>query len=148
MSDALERSGKITFAAGKIEYRSGIHGWSLPSTEVRLIGEYTNENGPWLDDYFLVFLASSDGAWNQASFYATGRDEVLAELGQVLGTKLDLGLCNSANFKSRIIWPPNLAGKKFVEAVPSGSEFGKFRQRWLGASFDIRLTECAMLAFR
>jgi hypothetical protein len=148
VSDPLDRSAKLKFTAGKIEYQCGSFEWSVPASEVRLIGEYTNANGPWLDDYFLVFLALANGAWNEASFYASGRDAVLAELGRLLGTKLELGLCNSTTFKSRVIWPLNLAGADFVELVPARTRFGRFRQRWMGAGYEIRVTESARLAFQ
>ena len=92
--------------------------WRLPIAEVHVIGEFTNEAGPHLDDYFFLFVTSDASSWHYASFYAEGRDKFLIELGQKLGVKLECKLCNSTSFKSRVMWPANLQETPLFEYVP------------------------------
>ena len=72
-----------------LEY-SGENGrvfWSLPISSTVLIAEYTTNEGPWCDDYFLVFVTIEKDTFyfHTASFYSAGRDETLAALKQLLG---------------------------------------------------------------
>src|SRR5262245_9714586 len=78
--------------------------WSLPLADLELLGEYTDPNGPFVDDYFFVFIRRPQHHWNEASFYASGRDELLDELAVLLGAKLDCGLVNSTEYNSRVMW--------------------------------------------
>lgn len=107
----MDESGHILLDGDVIRYRSTVYGdWGLPVSDVRIIGEATNQNGPFADDYFFCF-ASGPGMWLEASFYAEGRDEFLRVLGAKLGSPLVPGLCNSTDFASRVLWPPSLAGE-------------------------------------
>ncbi|MBC7892737.1 MAG: hypothetical protein H7Y12_11025, partial [Sphingobacteriaceae bacterium] len=47
---------------------------SIDMNEVVVIGEYTNDAGPWRDDWFLVFVTKS-GSWQSIPRYADGIDE-------------------------------------------------------------------------
>jgi hypothetical protein len=106
-----------------IRYRSAVYGdWDLPVSDVRIIGEATNQSGPLADDYFFCF-ATGPAMWREASFYAEGRDEFLSALGAKLGTPLKVGLCHSADLASRVLWPPSLAGEpmfRFDDIPPKG----------------------------
>ena len=73
-------SGTISYANGIVSYQQDSFSWSISISDVHLIGEYTNSDGPFWDDYFFVFLTAKENGWHQASFYANGRDEVLAAL--------------------------------------------------------------------
>ena len=92
-------------------------------SEVRIIGEATNQNGPFADDYFFCF-ATGPEMWRETSFYAEGRDEFLRELGGgKLGSRLEAGLCHSADFASRGAWPSCIAGEpmfRFDDVAPKG----------------------------
>lgn len=105
-------SGTLVCDGDVIRYSSRDFGsWSLPISSLQIIGEYTNENGPFLDDYFFVFLTESRSEWWEASFYAKGSDTFLATLRKNL---TDLGspeLYGSTSFKSRILWPAKHSGK-------------------------------------
>ena len=138
---SAQNSGELKLTGGMLSYRVDNYEWSIPASSIKLVGEYTTSSGPWFDDYFLVFLVSENQPWHQASFYAEGRDEVLHRLGEALGANLELGLCNSTNFKSRIIWPLELVGQNFIQPIPADSALGRFRQKWLGADFQLGLTD-------
>ena len=49
-----------------------------------MVAEYATNEGPWADDYFLVFVESDNGKLSvaRASLYSDGTDEVLHDLGQ------------------------------------------------------------------
>lgn len=131
--EAKAESGRIWLEGGSIHYKSKVYGeWQLPVDSLRLAGEYTNQNGPFFDDYFLVFASDAKG-WFEASFHADGRDIFLRELGERLESKLKLGLHNSADFNSRILWPRDLAGKPLFEFYPTPptSLWGRLL-KWVG----------------
>jgi hypothetical protein len=109
-------SGRIWLADGKIQYASSGYGtWVVPLAEIHVIGEYTNQNGPFLDDYFFAFVRSADEMWFEASFYAEGRDGFLKDLSVALGRTCECSLCASTDFISRIWWPESLAGQPLFE---------------------------------
>lgn len=91
--------------------------WTLPVSQVRLIGEMTSEHGPFADDYFLCFAASAERWW-EASFYAEGRDVFLDALGGRLGSELKLQLNNSSSHASNILWPAAASGRPMLTATP------------------------------
>jgi hypothetical protein len=97
--------------------------WSLTIADLVFVGEYTIES--LADDYFLEFISVKDGLAScfEVSFYADGRDEAIAALERKLGEPLPLELFNSTSFKSRAMWPPELAGKPYRTLVP-------YRSRW------------------
>ncbi len=111
-------SGSLVLIDNCIRYRSDDSaGWELPVTAVRVIGEATNDHGPFLDDYFLCFVASTEN-WYEASFYAGGREEFLKSLDNVLGSRLEMKLVGSTDWDSNILWPPHLAGLKMFSYKP------------------------------
>lgn len=114
-------SGRYQIVDGVISYRSEVYNsWELPVSDVTVIGEYTNEDGPFADDYFLVFLSLSESGWFEGSFYGKGRDELLVELSRLLRSEILLGLSHSTTFTSRILWPENLKGETFFDFHPQG----------------------------
>jgi hypothetical protein len=98
--------------------------WSLTIADLAFVGEYTISSLG--DDYFLEFITVKDGLanWFEVTFYADGRDEAIAALGRKLEQPLTLELCNSTNFKSRVMWPPGLTGKPYRTWVPYKSNWG------------------------
>jgi hypothetical protein len=118
----MSGSGYIQLDGDSIRYRSTAYGdWDLALSDVRLIGECTNQSGPFADDYFFCF-ATGPGMWFEASFYADGIDEFLQAISAKLATSIDAGLCNSTDFASRVLWPLSLAGEPMFiySPVPSG----------------------------
>ena len=100
-----------------IEYTdaSGNLIWQLPVGSVVVFAEYTNPNGPFLDDYFLVFAFMEGDQWfvRTASFYANGRDEMLEVLSAQWCVSLRFGLCALTDWKSRVIWPEELVDQEY-----------------------------------
>ena len=106
----MAKSGKLEFRGDALWCDGGPTGsWRLPSSDVSVVGEYTNANGPWIDDYFLVFVRP-DRMCFEVSFHARGRDQALSDLGIALGgAVLRPGLCNSTEWRTRVLWPLQLA---------------------------------------
>src|SRR5882672_9311867 len=92
----------LTLEGDAVAYRTTSGGWQLPINRITAIGEATTPNGPIVDDYWLCFVAGRDGTWYEASFYTSGREDVLQALSKRLGTSLALGLCNSTEYRSRV----------------------------------------------
>lgn len=70
-------SGKIRLDQDCIFYQFPDGGWQLPVSEIKIVGEHTDDQGPVVDDYFLVFLTDSN--LYEASVYAEGLGAFLHE---------------------------------------------------------------------
>ena len=105
----------VVLQDGSISYRQMSELlWSLRLEQVFVIGEYTNANGPWLDDYFLVFVAA-DKRLFEVSYYAEGLPAFLSDLKLALGGQLQTALANSTHWNTRILWPFSAAGRPLFE---------------------------------
>ena len=121
--NASDRYAKIGLEGDFLVYREqGTERWRVPLVAVAIVGEYTTANGPYVDDYFLVFVTTPERHQFHGSFYAEGLHALLASLSERLGATVQCGLCNSADLKSRCMWPPALAGQPLFRftLVPSG----------------------------
>jgi hypothetical protein len=130
--------------AGQIHYLSATYGsWSIPLDSIRVVGEFTNSDGPYLDDYFLVFASDSRDKWWEASYYAEGRAAVLSTLEPKFSGLSQLGLSNSTSFNSRVLWPAKHHGKPlFVcSKVPRPDGLSKSIVASLDTLFDVRIAE-------
>ena len=100
---------------------------TLPISDIALIGEATTQDGPFADDWFLV-LVHRDGRWVELSLYDEAKP-LHQQLSAALGCPLSLGLANSSDFASRIIWPLALAERPVFtyERAAGGSFFRRLR---------------------
>lgn len=88
--------------------------------EVVLIGEYTTDEGPIFDDWFLAFVYA-DGSWDKISVYADRIDEIIEYLGTRFNFNSSFHLANSAVWNSNIFYPKILLGTKLFEMTsPDG----------------------------
>jgi len=118
-------SSTIELKNGIIRYESSGYGsWSLKLSNIKVIGEYTNQIGPFADDYFFAFVAEKDGSWQEASFYSEGREIFFERLASELGIDTTCNLIASTDFKSQIWWPKHLFGTPMFEFRSEGF-FGK-----------------------
>lgn len=126
-------SGTISLSEEVIRYDSPIYGsWVLRLDEVFVIGEMTNEMGPFSDDYFFCFV-TGEGRWVEASYYADGSDAFFSALCEALGP-LQLRLNNSTTFASNVLWPHHLSGKPLfrftdLHTTTFGRLFGFLRNK-------------------
>lgn len=103
--DFPTESGVIEVLDGVLAYRSSHYGlWSLPISTIQKIEEYTHSGGPFIDDYFYRFTTATKEE-RTASFYAVGWDIVWSELEKAFPGINHGGLCDSTDYKIRMIWP-------------------------------------------
>jgi hypothetical protein len=119
--------------------------WSIAVSDVVLIAEYTTDEGPHVDDYFLAFITRELGElyYSNVTMYAAGINESLTELESLLGCSLDLALHSSTKWSSRVVWPPKLAGSAYLryeQAVPEGL-WDRLRSRVLGKRIESHVTD-------
>lgn len=111
--------------------------------DIGVIGEYTTPNGPWEDDYFVVFV-DRDGKRLEVpdtAFTPAATDE----LRRSLGSDFAFGLANSTDFNSRILWPPKFAGKPLYvfTKVPARGFTRRVLQILGGREVQLTLTRAA-----
>jgi hypothetical protein len=91
--------------------------------EIKVIGEYTTANGPFIDDWFYLYILGTNDI-RQISAYAQGTKEVLTKLGEKLNIDLKPRLVASTKWETNILWPTDLVGQKvFKEISTEPSEF-------------------------
>lgn len=90
--------------------------FELDLKTVMLIGEYTNDQGPFFDDWFLLFLDHENQSF-QVSMYAENIENVLSELIKTFDFERNLGLVNSSDWKSIVLWPETMKGKEFLQLI-------------------------------
>jgi hypothetical protein len=119
--DLRTHTGSLVLHDDVLRNRSTWFGdWDLPISRIRLIGEATDENGPFADDWYFVFAEDNTGWW-EVSCYATGARELVSALNGPLGSHVgSLGLQSSATFNSRVLWPPRLVDRPVFEYVQDG----------------------------
>jgi hypothetical protein len=100
-------------------------GWTISIRDIVLIAEYTTNQGPRFDDYYLEFVTREQNElyYSYVTMFASGIDDALAKLEACLRNKLDLKLASSTDFNSRVVWPAQIAGSPFFRyerVVPDG----------------------------
>jgi hypothetical protein len=98
-------------SGGALEYRDqrGHLLWCLKPENIVLVGEYTANEGPFGDDWFLVFaIANKTPYFTTCSIDSDGRDEAL----EFLRTRfaIEPKLTNSTEWKSVVLWPRAIEG--------------------------------------
>jgi len=111
-------SGVLTLDGDHIRYASKDFGnWEIKVRDLLVVGELTNQDGPFVDDWWLAFVTEANGHWYEASVYASGVPELCKSLGQRLGVNLEITLAASADFKSNILWPAHLQARPLLRDV-------------------------------
>ena len=112
------KSGVLMIDGPTLSYESPDYGaWQIPITEIVAFGEYSTDNGPYIDDWFMVFV-TRDFNWVEASNYCAGSDTVRDALADRWGVESLYGkLWGHTDFASRVIWPLALANQPLFEFV-------------------------------
>ena len=82
----------------------------LKISDIKVIGEMTKSDGPYTDDWFLIFIIDKE-TWYQISMYAENMQEVLKELSQLLNAEVIGTLFYSTSWKTNVIYPKEFQGK-------------------------------------
>lgn len=114
-------SGEVHIAEDCITWLSPKFGEvTVNLNDVKLIGEFTTAEGPFFDDWFLVFVYA-DGSWDKISIYATNIELINEHLSKRFNLNNSYWLTNSAQWNSVIVYPNQLRGKElFVLISPDG----------------------------
>jgi hypothetical protein len=121
MDRGTEQAAEIGIVEGRLVLRQGEQKlWELDLETIAAVGEYTTPEGPFVEDYFLVFVAHN-GDWFQAGWGSQGAEVALAELERHLGTRLRSRLANRTDLTSRVMWPQKIAEQALFEFPPDTS---------------------------
>lgn len=119
--------------------------WTLTIDSIVLIAEYTTNEGPHVDDYFLVFVTAEESKlfFSTCSFYVGGRDEALSVLQERLGSPIQLGLQGSTEWRSQVVWPARMAGSEYFTfaAIPPKTLFERVKKRLLGPTQEYAISK-------
>ncbi|WP_299119070.1 hypothetical protein [uncultured Tenacibaculum sp.] len=143
--DEKSRSGKVTIEKGNIIWRfEDNEVVKVPYEKIKLIGEFTNANGPLMDDWFLV-IYNDDLEYYEISMYANNITESLAELGELMGFELYGTLFTSIEWKSNILYPTKFKGNEIWDIVkPEPKSFLDKLKSLLGFNNEqLKLTKVA-----
>jgi hypothetical protein len=107
-------------SAGGILFISASYGtWTIPVRDIIVVGQCTNDNGPFAEDLFWVFV-TTDG-WYEAPYDAAGSEIVVERLGKLLNASIPPGPMFSAEFSSRVLWPERFLGSQLFDFTPAGT---------------------------
>ena len=124
---------------------TGQPSWALPIESIVLISEYTTDEGPYADDYFLVFVTAEDSKFyfSTCSVYSDGRDETLSVLQERLGSPIQLALVDSTEWRSRVVWPAKMAGSEYFTFTPIPAETltEKLKKKLMGPTYEYKISK-------
>ncbi len=113
---------------------------SILGTQRCVVAEYTSDQGPYLDDFFLC-LAYEDGEtheWVRGDSHRQA--QVMAEIEEKVGGPIHQSPLNSsADYATRILYPPELVNSPyydFDERSPTKDEMG-----FLGRLFGVTVID-------
>jgi hypothetical protein len=118
----------------EIVWRGEAEDLRIPLSDVRIVGEVTNQNGPWREDWFLCLVVRDDGTWVEVGM-STGGTDLYEQLASRLGISEPFRLTRSTDFESCVVWPPEIDGSPmFAFSAPEpGTATGRLLLR-LGAA--------------
>lgn len=150
-TEAERQSGRVELRGNKLLwlYRGEIIA-EVELDRVKLIGELTTNEGPYRDDWFIVFHQSED--FNVAvSTYAVGMHGLIDnDFKNDRGWNLETTLSWSTNWRNRIMWPDDLKDKEFWEEriLPPDDAIEGIRMLFGNRKIQFVLTEDALKVLR
>jgi len=94
--------------------------YQIPVSDIKIIGEFTTSDGPFLDDWFLTIITHD--AWLEIPMYVTGMGQFINDLEKKLETSLNYQLANSASWKTRIMFPDGAKDQELYDIIDIGSK--------------------------
>ncbi len=105
----------VCIDANTIRAHSANESWSVPLSEVAVIGELTTEEFPAETVYCV--LVRPDGFWYEVPGGAEGFERLIDILGVVFKRNFDYGV-SGGTLASRVFWPDDLAGGELFAFYP------------------------------
>lgn len=110
--------------------------WSVPLSDIALIGEYTTQDGPGLDDHFFCIVDHNGNRYDIGD--EDGALRFLDELAIALGESLLPQLQFTTDFQSCILYPKSARGRMlFVNPCQPRTFIG--RLKWIFSSGEHQL---------
>jgi hypothetical protein len=110
MSKEQQRTDQIVLERAALRYESeGKTVWQFKVSEILLIAEWTDDSGPYLDDYFYFFVAGTPPRFFEAPVSANA--SLIEALTELMGSSFHSVLASTTSFRSNVMWPPALAGR-------------------------------------
>jgi hypothetical protein len=134
-----EKYGRIKLNGEKvIEVVGGLNPLKIDVDKIKVIGEFTTADGPYADDWFLTFITQKD--WIEIPMYTNGMTNFLTDLGKILKADLNAKLTNSADWKTRIMFPNEFKEKELyeIENVEPKTFWEKIKKR-IGMQDSVRV---------
>lgn len=105
--------------------------WSIGLSQIKVIAEYTTTDGPWADDWFIVFLTERSDQWFQVPVSAKIDETFWAVLCKRLGCETPC-LFASTSWASNVIYPHSLNGRELFEVIREDVNPKTFWQKFFG----------------
>ena len=113
--------------SGEVSIQDGIIYWdyenehvlSFHLDDVVIIGEYTNSDGPYFDDWFLVFLLKDNKEYSISMYAGNVINDVIDKLSAWAGYKIQNYLTASTKWDSKVLYPRHLSGETLYFVRPS-----------------------------
>lgn len=125
--EKIENYGSTSLSATMLSFKSKYYGtWSVNVANISLIGEFTNQDGPSLEDHFLVFIGMN-GSLYELPISALGFDLIWTQLADKFKILPRLMLNGETDFASKVLWPEEMRDYvvfDYIDKVPS-SFFGR-----------------------
>lgn len=115
-----QSSGTVTVEGDKVIWHNeDLVFATFNLSDIIVIGEKTNSNGPWFDDWFLTFV-TKDGNWLDIPWYADNIDELTKILCDRFQPDLNISyLTNSTKWSSIVRHPSSLRGINLFVLTPT-----------------------------
>lgn len=121
--------------------------FSIPLTKVAIIGDFTTDNGPFIDDRLMVFVLYDGGEWFEASMYADGMRSFHELVSNAIGSSMIAGLASSVDFTNRIVWPMELVDHPLFTWNPiSSTSFPRRAKPGITPEISHKLSSAALSA--
>ncbi|HEY3754693.1 MAG TPA: hypothetical protein VGL42_00945 [Opitutaceae bacterium] len=106
--------GKLSCDGHSLRYNCGEDSWQIPVKHVRLIGEHATQSGAALDDYVIVIFPQGSNDWYEVPCSAFSASAIWLLLRKAFPGLAAAGFAN-AEFNSRALWPPEVAGHRLFD---------------------------------
>ena len=115
------------YLSGSVQINDPVITWSfnekqllqLDLSTIVVIGEYTTANGPWQDDWFIVFVDKT-GSMCQIPMFVSGWQEMVKYLESKFMCTLS-SLVGSTEWASVVDHPHELKGKTLLQLQPAAN---------------------------
>jgi len=118
--DKENTSGKIRIDNDKIFWDYNDKNiFEVATKDIIVIGEYTNADGPYFDDWFITFV-TKDRQWQSIPLYADNREFLLDYLCEKFQPDFkEILLTGSFEWNSVVRHPSHLKGKPLFKLTPT-----------------------------